>query len=462
MAAGAAAARCLAAMAAALCAAAAGAQEAAGAPDAAAAAVSSMTSTVSTSRSVVSGKPRTVTLPDGTVVTMETTTETVTRSKVDVKAAVPEKPRRRRTAIFVTNNTEKRFDAALARIRSELAAQITGGELEVMDYREVVAAIAPLQEGMQTADGIGQTDRTETLYAKIGAMFGQATGKSADGRNATQDEKLLANTSFTRLAGNMGADYVLMVSLDRFSKSRRTLRSKHLDGPVVNELYTITSSYKALDAYSGQALGGGTLRTKKAVRQTEGARVEFDDYADGLEEELVEQMAGEILEKAPGWREASIRASGVPVTFVATAYDMNNKPIYLPRYGGKADILFDRAPASLAATVEIDGVARGATQCTVPVGPGMHKVRFLRPGYDSVALTISPKSEMTMSVSLRMSEAEYARVKDSIAFFHRLTVERDLSQAQVKRLEGEAKLLEKSGIRIDAKEIPTIQQKSLF
>lgn len=395
-------------------------------------------------------------LADGSEVTIEA------KYKVDVKAKAPADPLRRRMAIFVKNTAGPQFDTAAQRLCTQVSAQAAGSDFEIIDYTETVTAIRPLLEGVQSAESVAQLDKTEVLYKMIENFYGKAAGSTAGGRNATQDEKLLANTSFTRLAENMSADYVMMLSLDRFSKTTKTLRDKHITGAVVNEIYKITGTYKVLDTYSGSAIGGGTVNAQRAVRQTAGSTIQFDDYGDGLEEDLAQNIVTNMKDNAQKWRLASLKSSGIKVTFVVTAYDMNNKPIYLPKYEGANNIVTDRIPATIAANIEIDGVTKGSTTCTIPLSSGLHKVRLSRPGYDDVAMTITPSEGLQIAVNLRMTEGEYARIKDTISFMQQLTIQRELSQAEVKRIEGHAKMLEQSGFRIDAKSLPNIQWRSLL
>lgn len=367
-------------------------------------------------------EPKTITLDDGSQITLQTD------YKVTLKQKVNPRPQVRKMAVFIKNTAGEQFNAAVDRLRTQITAQCAGSNIEIMDYTETVMAIAPM----------------------------------ADPDKPTDDAKLLANTSITRLAENMGADYVLVLSLDRFSKNVKTLKNKYLRGPIKNEIYKISASYKVLDAYSGTAIGGGTLHAQQGVRQTDGVQIEFGDYADALEEQLATEMSDEIKSKEAEWRVASIEVSGIKVTFNVTAYDMNNQPIYLPKYDGERRIVNDRIPATVAATVEVDGVTKGTTTCTVALSPGLHKVRFVRQGYDDLTMMIKPVENQNYTTSMRMTDAEYARIKDTISFMHTLTMERELNQAEVKRLEGEAKRLEQSGIRVDAKELPEVQLKTLY
>ncbi|MFM8880280.1 MAG: hypothetical protein ACKOKG_14285 [Verrucomicrobiota bacterium] len=63
-----------------------------------------------------------------------------------------------------------------------------------------------------------------------------------------------------------------------------------------------------------------------------------------------------------------------------------------------------------------------------------------------------------------MSEAGYTRWKDNIGFLQNLEVNRKLTDAQVKAVEGFAKMLEQSGSRVDLREDAKVQinGKSLY
>lgn len=354
---------------------------------------------------------------------------------VEVKAQKPAEPRAHVVALMVKNITgKKEFDKVCKVLASQVGAQIAGANVEVIDMDDAVFAMASRRE-----------------YDEKGRAL------------PTQDEKLKGDTSRMHLAANAGADYLLTVTLDRFTKNVRRLRDRRFgkatdnsDVQIVNEIYKISASYRIADVYTGSAFDGGTLQAQISMRKTAFTDEEFGEYADGLEEELAAAMAEEIREKAPAWREASLEKSGIPVSFTVLAYDMNNKPIYLPALKQDNSILNDRIPTEVAATVEVDGVARGTTGCTLRLSRGVHKVRFSREGYDDVTMSVVPSEGLALSVNMRMTDEEYNRVKDSIQFMHDLTIEREQSQAEMAQRLGHAKMLEQSGLQIKADKLPDV------
>jgi len=396
-------------------------------------------------------------LDDGTEITLSTTSKTTVQVQAGSTKKVP-----RKVAIFVRNNAGKEFDNGATRIQDQLTAQVSGEHYEIIDFRDAVSAMAALAEALPTADGTDQVNREEDLQRKAAVNRGTTGKPTADGKGATMDQKMFANTSIVRLSQNMDADYLLVLTLDKFNKASKKYKSPDLDAPVITETYTLSASYKILDGYSGGAIGGNTLVASKAVRQTEGLQYELGEFADGLEEELATKMKDDMIKNIKKWREAAKALSGIPVMFNVLAYGMDNTPVYLPKYDGKKQVLNEMVPAQIMANVEIDGVMVGSTPCTLSVTPGLHKVRFERPGHDDVAMTIKPNEGLILSVPMRMTEGEANRLRKTIDFMNQLTMQREINQAHVERLQGEAQMLRQSGLKIDAKEMPKIEMKSLY
>jgi hypothetical protein len=115
-------------------------------------------------------------------------------------------------------------------------------------------------------------------------------------------------------------------------------------------------------------------------------------------------------------------------------------------------------------SIEIDGVLVGTTPATLRLAPGFHKLRLTRPGFRTMEQTINPVAGLKLRPAMQMSEAGFNRWKENIAFLQAVEVNRKLTDAQVKAVEGFAKMLEQSGYRVDIREDNKIQVngKSLY
>ena len=74
----------------------------------------------------------------------------------------------------------------------------------------------------------------------------------------------------------------------------------------------------------------------------------------------------------------------------------------------------------MAATVEIDGIAVGTAPGQIQAKAGLHKLRVVREGYKPWERTVNFTNGQTLNVGLEMSDAGYARWKESPAFINDL------------------------------------------
>ena len=125
----------------------------------------------------------------------------------------------------------------------------------------------------------------------------------------------------------------------------------------------------------------------------------------------------------------------------------------------------DKLKVSAVATIEVDGLAVGTAPGKLTVKPGLHKLRVVREGYKPWERTVNFTNGQTLNVGLEMSDAGYARWKESTAFINDLKNGAKLTDGQVKVLEGQAKMFENSGFKVNTKEGITINAgptRSLF
>ena len=117
---------------------------------------------------------------------------------------------------------------------------------------------------------------------------------------------------------------------------------------------------------------------------------------------------------------------------------------------------------ALAATFCAVGAVAQDAPGTIEVRPGLHKLRVTREGFAPWERTVNFTKGLTLNVAMTMSDEGYARWQDATAFLNVLKNGAKLTDAEVKVLEGQAKMLEQSGFRVNTKEGITIKQNSIF
>ena len=171
---------------------------------------------------------------------------------------------------------------------------------------------------------------------------------------------------------------------------------------------------------------------------------------------MAKAVADEMKKKAKEWRIASQATDRVPVYFNCIAFDMNNAPIYLPRYdeGNGQMVLNEMVPAYMEALVEVDGVVVGTTSpdpSAIFLTPRLHSLRMTRAGYDDMVMKIKPHDGFVLTVPMRAGEGEIGRMIKWINQAASWTKDMGKFESEREVAKGLAEMLKNSGIQISHK-----------
>jgi PEGA domain len=332
----------------------------------------------------------------------------------------------RKAAIFIEDRTGKKEIAGKDAVLEDLLTSRIGGQgFTVISHQIALNAIAPGQ-------------KLDTLLSE--------------------------NTSALRLAQTLGVDFVLAASIATYGVEKRAYEGNGVS--TLNEIYTMRLSYKIAEAAQGGVLAGDTINVSKTVRQSAGLQTESSDVVNELLDDAAGRLSDCIANAAAQLTNAVVQAGKVKFSIACSMTDMTQQPLTLPDVqitkDNKLVISTNRVPVQpLDVTVELDGLAIGSAPGTFDAMPGIHKLKLSREGFSTWERTINVFDGQTLKVALQMSEAGYGRWKDNTAFLQALENGRKLTDAEVKVLEGQAKMLSESHYRVDTKENVKIY-KSLF
>lgn len=350
----------------------------------------------------------------------------------------------RKTAIFV-QNLEPKLNNKVPFLEDQVASRVGGKDFAVISRADVLNAVKVYPTEKAVAP-----DRN-SLGTKL-------------------DQLLSDNSSALRLAQNMGADFILFVSLGSLEKSTRKFSDDAIGVQTENTIHTLRTTYKVVEGYTGGALGGDALRSAKTIRQTPNLKIEDGDVVNELLEDAAVKVAEGLAGKAAQFK-VPATAGKVEISIAAAVKDLNGNEISLPDVRMTEDnrlVQGDKSlPVQASATVEIDGFAMGTTPAKIKVFPGAHKLRLTRPGFTDVELTINATEGLALTPTMQLNEEGYRRWKDIRDFLDQLDTNRKLTDARVEEIRGNAQRLRQSGFlvdfRVNTKEAPKINQKrSIF
>jgi hypothetical protein len=356
--------------------------------------------------------------------TMEHTITTVVTEVVDKASGVT-------VAIFTANRAGKVGDSELGALEDYITGRVTELNVHVISGETALNAVA---------------------------------GMAPDAKANALDAQLADSTSAVRLAQTLGASHLLQVTLSGFDSNKKTIDAYGVK--TINDERTARVTYKILDGNTGASLAADTVRVTKLVQNTAEMADERSDVLNGLLDEAAGKVAASLKRQLDRGRITSSAAQGVvSVTLTTELTDL-----YVPdvRINAENTVSFTDTKlkvAALSATVEVDGIAVGTAPGRLEVKAGLHKLRVVREGFKPWERTVSFSNGQKLNVGLELSDAGYARWKDATAFMNDLKNGAKLTDAQVKVLEGQAKMFENSGFKVNTKEGLTINAgptRSLF
>lgn len=360
---------------------------------------------------------------DGRTTTERTFTTTVTE--------VAEKPAGVTVAIFTANRAGKTGDGELGALEDYITGKVTELDVHVISGETALNAVA---------------------------------GMAPDAKANALDAQLADSTSAVRLAQTLGATHLLQVTISGFDSNKKTIDAYGVK--TTNDERTARVTYKILDGNTGASLAADTVRVTKMVQQAEGLSDERSSVLNDLLADASGKVAASLKRQLDRGRITTSASQGlVSVTLTTELAD-----VYIPdvRIGAENTISISDSKfkvSALAATVEVDGIAVGTAPGKIEARAGLHKLRVVREGFKPWERTVNFSNGQSFNVPLEMSEAGYARWKEATAFINDLKNGAKLTDGQVKVLEGEAKMLENSGFKVNTKEGITINAgptRSLF
>jgi hypothetical protein len=345
--------------------------------------------------------------------------------------AAPTSPQTYKVAIVTANRAGSVGDAELGALEDYVTGKVTNLGVQVIS--------------------------AETLLNAVGNLEPQAA-------KAKLDVEMAQATSAIRLAQTLGADYLMQVTLTGFESNKRTVNAYGVNSTTEERIARVT--YKVLDGDSGASLASDTVKVAQSFQQS----AESKDDRSGVVNALLEEAAGKVavaLQRAIA-RGQITAPSAAAASLVTVELTTEVADLYIPdvRLGAENTISISESKfkvAALSATVEIDGIAVGTAPGKITAKPGLHKLRVVREGFKPWERTVNLVAGQKLAVTLQMDEDAYARWKDATAFLNDLKNGAKLTDAEVKRLEGEAKMLEQSGFKVNTTDAPAIHQhRSIF
>lgn len=330
-------------------------------------------------------------------------------------------------AIVVSNRADSKWDDKVAPLEDLLSARLADQGFRLVSRELVTSGLRAFVPSSAPTD----LDSSRAAAAAEAAFIDQS--------------------SALRLAQSLGADYLLHASITSYAASERTVTA--YGTALKNHDWTLRISYKLLDAQGGGALVGDVVKATRSEQANAHASALIEGIFDDLLDDASRQIAGSLRARSARGQIAAARPAAQPVSITI---NVEAADLYIPDVRLTSDNVvvlgeskFKLAP--LTTTVELDGVAVGTAPGKITLKPGFSRLRLTREGFQPWERTINATEGQVLTVALTMSPEGIDRFRQSTAFLSELRNQAKLTDAQVKALEGLAKMLEQSGLKVDYK-----------
>lgn len=326
-------------------------------------------------------------------------------------------PSRMRAAILVTNRAGKAYQDKIDILNDLITTRLTEKGFSILDKQMV-------------ADKFREARDTDAEAKKT---IEAITGGEVDLNVA----EALKDASALRLAQMIGADYIIVASLNSFGHTTKKFKGKSTAYGVDNEVtdYTLRVALKVLEAGQGGSIYGDVVKATERIPQTENLEIQTSNIINNL----LEVAAAEISDNIDGRMEEIRLARAAPPGAVPFTVSVNGIE---------------------GATILLDGAALGSTgegPANLSAVPGIHMMRVTRQWFTPWEKPVNIHTDQKLNITLKLSDAGIVRFKDLEGFKTEMAIARETSAADAyaKRLlaEGEKTKLEASYEKIDTSKV---------
>lgn len=268
-----------------------------------------------------------------------------------------------RAAIFVQNRAGTEFTDKLDMLNDLLTTRLTEKGFSVIDRSIVLAKFREAR------------DLEPALQRDISALEKAAGGGNGSGGI----ENSLSGASALRIAQMIGADYLVIASLNSFGHETRTFQGEGTGYGTGNKssTYTLRIALKVLEGNSGGTVYGDLVSVAERVAVVERLNVESTEIVNKLLDAGSVKVAENIGDKIQKIRDVKVKAVAVVEFSVKSNVD--------------------------GATVELDGAVIGSTPGRFVAAPGLHQMRISKQWLTTWDRTINIYANQLLNVTLELS-----------------------------------------------------------
>lgn len=222
------------------------------------------------------------------------------------------------------------------------------------------------------------------------------------------------------------------------------------------ESWNVRPAQMAAGMFLGNARGTASL-----VSNGDGVRSQSADFSatarsfneQQIAEKLLLQLASGLAGQVNAWQPPAAATNVGSTCEVHAKVDGLIMPSFVMQNGTPQFNTQSIPVYASGANVELDGILVGQTPCAITAGRGMHEIKISREGLKTYSAVINLTGQNRYDITLAPSDETLAKFNEQMAYIRKLNQNEKVTDAQIKVLEGYAKMLRQSGYRVDQRSV---------
>ena len=303
-----------------------------------------------------------------------------------------------RAAIFVQNNASADFQKYVNVLNDLVTTRLTEKGFSIIDKDMVVSAF---RDASRDDDPARKEQQTKVDNLKVT-------------KTETTVENVLSSASALRLSQMLGADYIVVATINSAGREKRSFKGKESSYGVDLDttIYTLRIALKVLEGKQGGSVYGDTVTATEKVARSETFESDSTDTINKLLDSGAILIADNVTSKIGRIRDSK------PTGLAMVAFAVNSN--------------------IEGADVELDGAAIGAAPGRFSAIPGLHQIRVTREWFATWEKTVNIYSNQVLNVTMELSDEGRKRFKDTESF--KLFVAKSKQDMELEKKVTETKL----------------------
>tara|TARA_B100000212_G_scaffold321583_1_gene280262 strand:- start:3064 stop:4227 length:1164 start_codon:yes stop_codon:yes gene_type:complete len=255
-------------------------------------------------------------------------------------------------------------------------------------------------------------------------------------------EKLLGVSSVTNLAETLGADLLMVLSVDSYSHEQRRFEGNSvMPTAFVNHFHRLGMSYRIVSR--SKSVLGDSVMEEISWRESKTFSRDTQSIIDELMRSSAKKIAGKVVATKKSLSEISTSVESTQLSLRATVRLPGGAKLLLPTIVDNRVVMND---AKLNGEVQVDGIVVGNLNEGLSVSSGLHQVSVSIPGYEEWSRFLNIKGPMELAINMEMTPDAYENWKATIEELQKIGRKTLLTDAEMEILRAKAEALEDADI----------------